>query len=282
MSTTGAVEPTIVVMAAGLGRRFGGLKQIAPVGPRGESLLAYSLDDAAAAGFGRVVLVVRREIEDAVLAHVRQHCGDRDYVAVHQDCFGPPRATPWGTAHAIVACRDAVAAPFAVVNADDLYGAAALTQLGEHLRGPDSGPGHAALVAYSIGDTLSAGGGVSRATVHVTADGRLARIRERTGVRAVDGRIVSDTGELSPDSLVSMNLWGFDPSVFDLLAPLVDSFMADHPDDSEEIVLPDAVGTLIERGQIEVTVLPTTSRWVGITFAEDVAPARAAVRAMRR
>ncbi len=281
MSTTNAPPPTIVVLAAGLGRRFGGLKQIAPIGPAGESLLSYSLDDAAAAGFGRVVLVVRSEIEDEVLAHVRQQCGDREYVAVRQDAFGPARTPPWGTTHAIVACRAAVSAPFAVVNADDLYGATALAGLGEHLRGPDSGPGRAALVAYRVGDTLSEGGGVSRATLHVTDGNRLAHIVERTGVRRDGGRVVSDTGELSPDSLVSMNLWGFDPSVFELLAPLVDAFMAEHRDDTEEIVLPDAVGSLVDRGLIDVTVLPTTSKWVGITFPEDVEPARAAVRTMR-
>ncbi len=271
-------DATVVVLAAGLGTRFGGLKQLAPVGPSGESLLAYSLHDAAAAGFGRVVLVVRREIHDEVVAHVEHFCSTRDLVAVDQDAFGPSRASPWGTAHAIVACRAAITSPFAVVNADDLYGADALAALADHLRGPAAGPGRASLVAYRVAETLSSGGGVSRATIQLAPGGSLTRIEEHTGVRRDGSRIVSDTEELSADALVSMNLWGFDPSVIDDLEPLVTEFTRAHAGDTAELRLPDAVEMLIEAGAISVTVLPTRSKWIGITFPEDVEPARQALQ----
>ena len=280
MGSTSTKGAAVVVLAAGLGTRFGGLKQLAPVGPSGESLLAYSLRDAAFAGFERVVLVVRREIHDEVVAHVEHFCGSEDLVAVDQDAFGPSRASPWGTAHAIVACRAAITSPFAVVNADDLYGADALVALADHLRGPAAGPGRASLVTYRVAETLSSGGGVSRATVQLAPGGSLTRIEEHTGVRRDGSRIVSDTEELSADALVSMNLWGFDPSVIDDLAPLVEAFTRAHQRDTAELRLPDAVEMLVESEKLRVTVLPTLSQWIGITFPEDVEPARVAVREM--
>jgi len=278
MGRAHAEGTTLVVLAAGLGKRFGGLKQIAPVGPFGESLLSYSLHDAARAGFDRAVLVVRSEIRGEIIRHVRRFGAIRDLVAVDQDAFGPLRTTPWGTAHAIFACGDVITAPFGVVNADDLYGARAMMDLGNHLRGPRSGPRRAALVAYPIADTLSATGGVSRATIRVGAGNTLLRIVERTGVRRDGPRIASDSEYLSDDALVSMNLWGFDPSVIRDLEPIVDQFTRDHMNDAAELNLPDAVALLIESGAISVTVIPTRSKWVGITFPQDAESARATMR----
>lgn len=265
----------IVVLAAGLGTRFGGLKQLAAVGPGGEALVDYTIHDAAAAGFDRVVLVVRSEIEEQVREHVERFARVRSIVTVRQDDHGPRRAVPWGTAHALLACRSALTTPFAVVNADDLYGAEPLRDLGEYLRSPAFGPGHAVLVGYRVGSTLSSNGGVSRGVCELAPDGTLRGIVEHTGVHRSAGRIVSDqsTG-LPADTPVSMNLWGFDPSVLDDLEPRMEAFYARHADGKAEYRIPDAVGELVERGLLRVSVIPTGARWVGITYPEDLAAVR--------
>lgn len=270
------VGMAIVVLAAGLGTRFGGLKQLAPVGPAGEALLDYTIHDAAAAGFDRVVLVVRSEIEQQVREHVERFARVRTVVTVCQDGHGRRRPVPWGTAHALLACRNALTTPFAVVNADDLYGAESLRDLGEYLRSPAFGPGHAVLVGYQLRATLSSSGGVSRGVCELAPDGTLRGIVEHTGVHRSAGRIVSDQStELAPDTPVSMNLWGFDPSVLDDLEPRIEAFYARHADDKAEYRIPDAVDELVERGLLRVTVVPTEARWVGITYPEDLDVVRA-------
>lgn len=267
---------SIVVLAAGLGTRFGGLKQLAAVGPAGEALVDYTIHDAAAAGFDRVVLVVRSQIEEQVREHVERFARVRSIVTVCQDAHGPRRAVPWGTAHALVACRHALTTPFAVVNADDLYGAESLRDLGEYLRSPAFGPGHAVLVAYQLASTLSSNGGVSRGVCVLAPDGSLRGIVEHTGVRRSGGGIESDqSGDLAPETPVSMNLWGFDPSVLDDLEPRLEAFYARHADDDAEYRISDAVDELVERDLLRVSVIPTDARWAGITFPEDLDVVRA-------
>jgi dTDP-glucose pyrophosphorylase len=272
----------IVVLAAGLGTRYGGLKQLAPLGPEGEAVLDYTLHDAASAGFSHAVLVVAPETVDATEAHLNEFVPEVAVELVVQPVGGPVRTTPWGTAHATVVGAAGLAVPFAVANADDLYGADALAAIAAYLRSREPGvrANTASLVGYAAGATLSTHGGVSRAVCRVDDEGRLISIEEHTGVRRVTkgitSGIVSDTARLDETTLVSMNLWGFEPSFVDRLQPIVEHFIAQcrQRGDDRELRLPDVVGDLIVRGELEVTVLPTTSAWFGVTYPDDAGAVR--------
>jgi aminoglycoside phosphotransferase (APT) family kinase protein/NDP-sugar pyrophosphorylase family protein len=261
----------IVVLAAGLGTRYGGLKQLAPLGPSGEALLDYTLHDAAAAGFSEAVLVVGPEIVDAMTAHLDDFVPPLVVRLVEQPPGARPRARPWGTAYATLVGADDLTTPFAVANADDAYGAEAIAALAAQLRSRESEPGapFGAVVGYAAGATLSSRGGVSRAVCRIDERGRLLHIEEHTGVRREAGRLVSDTATLDDTTLVSMNLWGFAPGFLDLLRPVVARFTAEHRADDRELRLPDVVGELVARGALDVAVLPTTSTWLGVTHPED-------------
>ena len=265
------MELAIVVLAAGLGTRYGGLKQLAPLGPAGEALLDYTLHDAGAAGFSNAVLVVAPGIVDAVTAHLHDFVPPIAVRLVEQHAGASPRSRPWGTAFATMVGAAGLTTPFAVANADDAYGSAAIAALAAHLRSRATEPGvhFGAVVGYPASATLSSHGGVSRAICRVDAHGRLVHIEEHTGVRRDDGRLVSDTAALDETTLVSMNLWGFSPGFLNLLEPIVARFVEDHRADDLELRLPDVVGELVARGQLEVAVLPTTSPWLGVTHPED-------------
>ncbi|MBI2710850.1 MAG: NTP transferase domain-containing protein [Actinobacteria bacterium] len=269
--------PLLCLMAAGLGRRFGGLKPLAEVGPAGEALMDLTVRDAAAAGFAAVVAVVRAEVEVAIAGHLRERSPLPVRVA-RQDALGPARAVPWGTAHAVASAATLLDAPFAVANADDLYGAEAIGALGGWLRSDRCRPGRAALVTYRLDSTLPPSGPVSRAPCTIR-DGLVVEVAERAGIERTAGGIRSHDGPLDPDAPVSMNLWGFDPSFAATLGDDFARFAAHHPEPSgeEEHRLPDVVGALVAAGRLEVDALPTASRWLGITRAEDVAAVRAAL-----
>jgi hypothetical protein len=265
------VTPALVVLAAGLGQRFGGLKQLAAVGPRGEPILDYTVRDGRAAGFGTVVLVVRAEIQDAISEHVRRRWPAEIAADVRfavQDRQG--RSKPPGTAHAVVVAARATppAAPFAVVNADDWYGVDAFGKLREGL---DAGP--AVLVAHGLANTIVGARPVSRALCDVDAAGNLSAVDEGT-VTPLDGsyRWVGADGDrrLDGTELVSMNCWGFRPDLVEALSTEVDRAIHDH----DEVLLPDVVQRLIASG-LQVGVRPTTESCFGITYAEDVALLRA-------
>jgi molybdopterin-guanine dinucleotide biosynthesis protein A len=266
--------PLVCVLAAGLGRRFGGLKALAEVGPNGEALMDLTLADAAAAGFAGIVLITRAEIETEVAGHVRRH-SPLPVRVVLQDAHGPHRGLPWGTAHALVAAAEALDAPFAVVNADDLVGPAPIASLYEWLSSPVCQAGQGALVPFELDATVPAAGSVSRAPCRIEA-GRLVGIAERTGVHRRDGGFVSDQGPLGASTPVSMNVWGFHPAVLPILAERFAAFAPAHPAPSDaEYRLPDVVGELIAAGALEVAALATGRQWVGITHAADVEIARA-------
>jgi aminoglycoside phosphotransferase (APT) family kinase protein/NDP-sugar pyrophosphorylase family protein len=273
----------IVVLAAGLGTRYGGLKQLAPLGPSGEALLDYTLRDAAAAGFSEAVLVVGPEIVDAMTAHLDDFVPLLAVRLVEQPLGAPPRARPWGTAYATLVGADDLTTPFAVANADDAYGAEAIAALAAQLRSRESEPGapFGAVVGYAAGATLSSRGGVSRAVCRIDERGRLLHIEEHTGVRREAGRLVSDTATLDDTTLVSMNLWGFAPGFLDLLRPVVARFIAEHRADDRELRLPDVVGELVARGALDVAVLPTTSTWLGVTHPEDAPLVRERLAALK-
>jgi NDP-sugar pyrophosphorylase family protein len=278
-------ELTLVVLAAGMGSRFGGPKQIEAVGPYDEIILDYSVYDALAAGFSRVVFVVRDEVE-AVLrrrldAPLAGRC-DVAYVLQRLDDvpneFSVPssRVRPWGTGQAVLACRGAVRGPFAVVNADDFYGAEAFKTLARFLSSGDGAASERnALVGYALGATLTEHGTVSRGICEVDAGGRLASIIERHGVgqRGAEVGYQDDVGgwhALARDACASMNFWGLDPSLFPLLEREFRSFLGASPNDKEEFRLPTAVGALLATQEAAVRVLRTTAPWLGVTHREDL------------
>jgi NDP-sugar pyrophosphorylase family protein len=263
-------------MAAGLGRRFGGAKQLAAVGPRDEALLDYSIADALAAGFGEVVVVVRAGIEDEVRDHLGRHHPGVGFRYARQDGLGPPRPKPWGTLPAVLSAAPWIRAPFAVVNADDHYGAASLRIAAGELAA--SRPGRAANVAFPLGSTVPARGAVTRAVCQVH-DGRLVRIVETEGCeRRPDGTLVAG-GEVVPEAtLASMNLWCFDPSVLADFDERWRGFLDRWGDDpGAECQLPTVVGELVDQDRLEVAVRPTPDTWIGITNPEDLEPTRAAL-----
>ena len=272
----------IVVLAAGLGTRYGGRKQLAPLGPAGETLFDYTLHDAAAAGFVDAVLVVAPETVGAVTAHLNEFVPPIAVRLVEQRARRGSGTRPWGTAHATIVGGDGMTTPFAVANADDAYGAEAIAALATHLRAraAERGSRFGAVVGYAAATTLSSRGGVSRAVCRIDERSRLVHIEEHTGVRRAAGRLVSDTATLDETTLVSMNLWGFSPGFLDLLRPIVARFVAEHRDDDRELRLPDLVGELVARGDLEVAVLPTTSTWLGVTHPEDASVVRERLAAL--
>jgi hypothetical protein len=263
----------IVVLAAGLGTRFGSFKQLAPLGPAGEALLDYTLYDAAAAGFSRAVLVVAPETVEPTTAHLRDFAPPLPVALVVQSIGDARRSKPWGTAHATLVGATGLESAFAIANADDTYGAEAIATMADFLREREAGDAHSsgAVIGYSAASTLSVNGGVSRAVCRVDEHRHLLAIEEHTGVRrdATGPGIVSDAAVLDETTAVSMNLWGFHPSFVELLRPVVERFVATAPADEHELRLPDVVGDLVAGGELRVAVLPTTSSWLGVTYPDD-------------
>jgi hypothetical protein len=264
-----------------MGSRYGGLKQMDPVGPHGATIIDYSVYDALQAGFNKLVFVIRRDIEAAF----RDAVGRRfePHVAVHyvfQELSALPagfdlpagRLKPWGTGHAVLMAADVVQEPFAVINADDFYGAHSFQLLADHLATdtPDS-----AMAGFVLRNTLSEFGAVARGVCRVAADGFLEEIRELTGIekegeaaRYADGAGVLRT--LTGDELVSMNMWGFHPALFAALREQFITFLASHGNQlKSEFYIPTVVNTLIQGGAGRVRVLPTRASWFGVTYRED-------------
>lgn len=279
---------TLVVMAAGIGSRYGGTKQLASVGPRGEAFLDFAMAAAATAGATKTVLVVRSDIEDDVRRHVEARRADQspEIAYVCQDRCGPPRPKPWGTAHAVLAAAQAVTGPFVVCNADDYYGPASFSALAAKVG--DLTPGRAVLCGFRLDRTLPAEGSVSRGICTV-AEGRLLNLVEHHGVTrtpAVEpGEITAadPPAVLAGDAIASMNLWAFPPDAFDWVDEGFARFLAAHGrDQTAEYLLPAAVTENIESGALTVDVVTTDETWVGVTNPDDLPTARAVIAAMRR
>ena len=265
-----------------MGSRYGGLKQVDPVGPSGEAILDYSVYDAIRGGFGKVVFVIRRDFE----AEFKEKVG-RKYegmVAVdycYQDINDLPvpysvpegRTKPWGTAHATRAARKVVKEPFAVINADDFYGRDAFAKLGEFLS--SARPMHLAMVGYRLDLTLSENGSVARGICRVSADGMLEGVTEMTKLVRAGDTAENREDENSPvkvplDSRVSMNLWGFTPELFDELERRFPEWLAENgAKEKSEWYIPFVVDELIREGKADCRVLPTESSWFGVTYRED-------------
>ena len=259
---------TLVVMAAGRGSRFGGMKQVAEIGPSGESLFDYAVYDGVRCGFEKVVFVVSEQSMDAVEAHVERGCGRHVEVGYAlQKAEG--RTKPWGTGHAVLSACSEVDGSFGVVNADDFYGQESFHLLGRELADDDI---HHVLVAFRLRESLSPNGGVSRGVCRVE-DGFLTEITELHDVVVADEGVRSREGvTLTGDELISTNLWGFRPSFCRALAEEFDRFLGDHGGDPDaEFLIGDAVASLGKYGDERVRVVPTTERFLGMTYAEDVA-----------
>lgn len=277
--------PTLVILAAGLGTRYGGLKQIDPVGPNGELIIDYSMYDAVAAGFTRVVFVVRHVFEEAfrrAIGHRLEGLVDTAYAFQELDaCLGgrpvpEGRQRPWGTGHAILTARDAVTGPFAVINADDFYGPGAFRVMARFLSAPEvRQDGRYAMVGYALGRTLSVHGTVCRGLCTCDPEGFLTSVTERCGIRAQggDGEYQDEAGTvhvIPGDRIVSMNLWGFGLGVFDPLDRLFAEFMAEQgSSQTREFYIPTAVDQLIRSGKARVRVLRTDEQWFGVTYRPD-------------
>ena len=259
---------TLVVMAAGRGSRFGGMKQVAGIGPAGEALFDYAVYDAMRSGFDDVVFVVSEESRGPVEAQVRGGCGPHvDVRYALQEA--PGRSKPLGTGHALLCATSEVGGAFGVVNADDFYGGESLGMLGRELAG---GSEDHVLVGFRLRESLSPNGGVSRGVCR-HSDGVLTEITELHDIAEVDGVIQSRQGvELTGDELISANLWGFQPSFAKVLSAEFDRFQFERGDDPDaEFLIGDAVASLPDHGDAQVRVVPTPEKFLGMTYAEDVA-----------
>jgi dTDP-glucose pyrophosphorylase len=274
-------KPSLLVLAAGMGSRYGGLKQIDPVGPAGETIIDYSIYDALRAGFGKLVFVIRRDFEQSFRDIVGRRFEQRLPVQyVFQELadlppgFSPPpnRSKPWGTAHALLAGQSAVQEPFAAINADDFYGAQSFRLLAGHL---SSGGVDFAMAAFVLRHTLSDFGIVSRGVCHAGPDGYLQSVvemtrLERDGAGAKNTDAAGHVTKLTGDAAVSMNCWGFTPAVFPALRAKFAAFLEKSgQDEKAEFYIPSAVNEWVESGQARVKVLRTGAPWFGVTYKED-------------
>jgi dTDP-glucose pyrophosphorylase len=279
------VSPTLLILAAGIGSRFGGLKQAEGVGPSGEAILDYSIYDAIRAGFKKVVFVIRKDIYEDMKRIFFDKWSDQiviDYVFQELDDlpggFKPPvgRIKPWGTGHAIWVAREKVQEPFCMINADDFYGRGSFELAAGFLSNMDNLlQGRYALIGYVLKNTLSEHGYVSRAECETGEDGKLRSICERLKIKR-EGSIVffqDDDGssrEISENTVVSMNMWGFMPSLFRYLEEDIIEFLKENAGSPKaEFLLPNVIDRLIKSGLVEIPVLATEAKWFGMTYQED-------------
>lgn len=279
---------TLVIMAAGIGSRFGGgIKQLEPVGPNGEIIMDYSISDALAAGFNKIVIIIRKDLEkdfQEMIGHRIEKKADVKYVFQEMDDlpegFSLPegRKKPWGTGHAILACRDVVKEPFAVVNADDYYGKEAFIKIHEYLTTPRSAVNHFhfCMAGFILKNTLSDNGGVTRGICQADDQNHVTQIIEtRNIIKTTDGAaaLLSDGTQHSIplDTLVSMNMWGLTPDFIDYLQDGFQEFLdsLEEGDLTSEYLLPTIIDDLIQKDKAMVTLLPTNDKWFGVTYKED-------------
>ena len=276
------MKPTLLILAAGMGSRFGGLKQIEPVGPNGETILEYSVFDAIRAGFGKVVFVIRESFADDFKARFESKLAGKikiEYVFQETDKlpegFKLPehREKPWGTGHAVLMARDAINEPFAAINADDFYGAEAYQVIAEYLTKSVTQEKYA-MVGYQLSNTLSVFGTVSRGICVTDKNNELSQITETHKIRQENNQILCESGskevKLTGNESVSMNFWGFHPSIFKNIETQFIDFLTDHINQPKsEFYIPFVVFEMIQKGQISVEVLTADSPWFGVTYKED-------------
>ena len=283
MTQSNHTKPSLLVLAAGMGSRYGGLKQIDPIGPNGEAIIEYSMYDAVKAGFGKIVFVIRQSFEQAF----KDMIGDKldglcQVQYVYQELekslgdFQLPanREKPWGTGHAILVAADAINEPFAVINADDFYGGYSYKAIAEYLT-TSTDENDYCMVGYTLSNTLSENGTVSRGVCECDDDDNLLNVAEHTKVGKTNGSVtgLDDTGKevtLTGGEPVSMNLWGFGTSIFGHLKTLFAEFLAEHGNEEKsEFYIPFVVDDLIKQSIANVKVLKSQASWFGITYPED-------------
>ena len=273
------MKPTLFVLAAGMGSRYGGLKQLDSIGPSGETIMDYSIFDAIRSGFGKVVFVIRHDFEDEfktkILSKYENHI---PVEVVYQDIAklpsgyvpAPERVKPWGTGHAVLMGKDVIEEPFAVINADDFYGKDSFKILADALTALSDKENEYCMVAFQVGNTLSESGSVSRGVCQSSEEGNLTTVTERHGIMRRDGKVsyvLDETNyELPDDALVSMNMWGFTPDYFDHTHKAFIKFLDEYGKGlKSEFYIPSVVNELINSGKAKVKVYMTPSSWFGVT-----------------
>jgi choline kinase len=287
------MKPTLVILAAGMASRYGSMKQIDGFGPNGETIIDYSIYDAIQAGFGKVVFIIREEFADNFKAIFEPKLAGKiatDYVYQTYDLkpFGMSeeieRAKPWGTAHAVLAAKDAVKEPFCVINADDFYSRDSYEQMAKFLTSEVTDETYS-LMGFQINKTLSDYGSVSRGVCQVNDAGLLTDINERTQVYFKGSDVVYEENgvefPLASNTPVSMNFWGFTPKVFeDSVAMFVAFALANKDNPKAEFFIPLVAEKLIKEGKAKFKVLPTDSKWFGVTYKEDKPIVQASIDAL--
>jgi hypothetical protein len=278
------MKPTLFILAAGMGSRYGGLKQLDGVGPNGETIMDYSIFDAIHSGFGKLVFVIRKEFEDdfrsIIISKYKNHIPvDVVFQSLHALPEGftcpPERTKPWGTNHAIMMGKNAIHEPFAVINADDFYGRSSFETLSKALEAATGKKNEYCMIGFRIGNTMSESGSVARGVCETSKDGFLTTIVERTAIARIDGKIqfMDENGRacvLAENTPVSMNMWGFTPDYFAYSEAYFEFFLQANKDNIKcEFFIPSMVNELITKKIVNVKVLDTTSGWFGITYADD-------------
>lgn len=278
------MKPTLLILAAGMGSRYGGLKQLDGIGPNGETIMDYSVYDALRAGFGKVVFVIRESFEKEFREKVISKYEDHIQVeVVFQDLsdlpdgftLNPEREKPWGTSHALLMAKNVINEPFASINADDFYGKESYQILAGQLKAMEGKTKEYCMVGYMVGNTLSESGSVTRGVCQVNSESYLKQIVERGKIERIDGvpRFMDDDKQwknLTDTTYVSMNMWGFTPYFFDITESDFVEFLKEnqnHP--KAEFLIPTHVDSLVKKEEVKVKLLNTPSKWFGITYAED-------------
>ena len=278
------MKPTLFVLAAGMGSRYGGLKQLDGLGPHGETIMDYSIYDAIRSGFGKVVFVIRKDFEEdfrkIILSKYENHIPVEVVFQAITDLpegFTCPedRTKPWGTNHAVLMGKSVINEPFAVINADDFYGRNSFEVIANELSQPTEGKGKYCMVGFRVGNTMSESGSVARGVCENT-DGYLTTVVERTAIEYNENHEISFVDEngatqiLDPNTPVSMNLWGFTPDYFDFSEKHFVNFLNEHLNTPKaEFFIPLVINDLVNSGQASVKVLDTESKWFGVTYAAD-------------
>ncbi|MEL6924649.1 MAG: sugar phosphate nucleotidyltransferase [Bacteroidota bacterium] len=286
------MKPTLLILAAGMGSRYGSLKQMDGVGPANETIIDYSVYDAIRAGFGKVVFVIRESFATDFKAHVTIKFEGKialDFVYQEMDAPVegldeiPHRLKPWGTAHAVLVAASAIQEPFAVINADDYYGSGAFQVIADFLTNA-AAPDHYAMVGFVLKNTLSDHGSVSRGVCEMDADNYLQTVVERHKIQRDGAGVVNFELEgakvpVSDESLVSMNFWGFHPNIFEETRKRFVTFVKENKDNPKsEFYIPLVVNDLLEKGEIKLSVLTSTDKWYGVTYKEDKPTVQSALK----
>lgn len=277
-------KPTLFVLAAGMGSRYGGLKQMDGLGPNGETIMDYSIYDAIRGGFGKVVFVIRHSFEqDFREKIIKKYENQIPVELVFQELdylpdgftLNPDRTKPWGTNHAVLMGKDVIKEPFAVINADDFYGRESFKVLADYLMQIDGKENDYCMIGYRVGNTLSESGSVARGVCETNADDYLTSVVERTQIERIDGEVqYKDENDkwiaISENTPVSMNMWGFTPDYFAHSEKMFIDFLKENADNLKaEFFIPIVVNNLIQAGTSKVKVLDTPSKWFGVTYSED-------------